>query len=143
MSYLPTVAWYFWVRNVIMVSMVQYRITVERDNVNDPGADTEACEVGHYIIDYVGNIYQVQGVVSRSPLIITVGDILGKLVGPQQERLAVMYKSAEDGISPIMAPVNYSRLDPSAEETVRAVEVEVVWQNKIDKEEAIAMAVTL
>ena len=143
MSYLPQVAWSNWIRNVIMLDAETYRITVERDNPNEPGAITRECKVGYYVKDYSGHTYEIVNVVSVSPLTIDVKDVLATGVGPRQDRLGYLYMSAGEGYSPIVAPIDYGRLDPTALDYTRAVELEIIWQEKTSHDEAIAYAIAL
>ena len=143
MSYLPTVAWSSWIRNVILIDQETYRITVERDNPNEPGAMAKECKVGYYVKDYSGHTYEIVAIGSADPLTIDVKDVLGAGVGPRQDRLGYLYMSVDGGEAPLVAPIDYGRLDPVALDYTRAVELEIIWQEKTDHEEAIAYAVAL
>ena len=126
-----------------MLDSENYRITVERDNVNEPGASIESCEVGFYIKDYIGHSYRITNIVSTIPLVIDVYDELLTSVGPQQDRLGFIYKTVGDGEAPIIAPIDYSRLDSVALDYSRAIELDIIWQSKADHDEVIAFAIAL
>lgn len=143
MSYIPKIAWSFWVRDVVMVNATDYQLIVERDNINDPGSANENCAIGYYIKDYVGHVYRVKQIVSTNPLTIVVADDLLVNVGPQEDRLGYVYQSVGSGDAPIIAPIDYRRLDLSAMDYSRAIELEVIWQKKINEEMAIALSIAL
>lgn len=143
MSYVPQIAWSFWVRDVVMLNATDYQVTIERDNVNDPGSSNENCAVGYYIKDYIGHVYKVKQILSTSPLTIVVEDILQVNIGPQEDRLGYVYRSVGNGDAPIIAPIEYRRLDESAEDYSRAIELEVIWQKKVNEELALAYSIAL
>ena len=131
MSYLPTVAWQTVINNVAVVNSTTYTLSIANINPNDPGASSNTVAVGYYIRDWVGHTYSITGInVGGDPLRIQVVDDFLVGIGPQQGRLAYVYKSVGDGYAPYLAPVRHFRLDDSALDYSRAIELDVMWKHR-------------
>lgn len=130
MSYLPTVAWQTIVNNVAVVNSTTYTLSIANINPNDPGASSNTVAVGYYIRDWVGHTYSITGVnVGGDPLRIQVVDDFLVGIGPQQGRLAYVYKSVGGGTAPYVAPIRYERLDKSAIGYGLPIDLDVLWEN--------------
>ena len=130
MSNLPTVAWQTVVNNVAVVNSTTYTLSIANINPNDPGASSNTVAVGYYIRDWVGHTYSITGInVGGDPLRIQVVDDFLVGVGPQQGRLAYVYKSVGGGMAPYVAPIRYERLDKSAIGYGLPIDLDVLWEN--------------
>lgn len=129
MSYLPQIAWSSWIEDVVIIDATNYSISLAADNQNEPGATLQECEIGFYVRDNIGNTYRVVQILSVTPLSVKVFDELGVGVGPQQDRLGYVYKPVGDGTGLFIAPIPYNRLSPTAFETARPIELDVLWKN--------------
>ena len=130
MSYLPTVAWQTIVNNVAVVNSTTYTLSIANINPNDPGASSDTVAVGYYIRDWVGHTYSITGInVGGDPLRIQVVDDFLVGIGPQQGRLAYVYKSVGGGMAQYVAPIRYERLDKSAIGYGLPIDLDVLWQN--------------
>lgn len=130
MSYLPTVAWQTVVNNVAVVNSTTYTLSIANINPNDPGASSNTVAVGYYIRDWVGHTYSITGInVGGDPLRIQVVDDFLVGIGPQQGRLAYVYKSVGGGMAPYVAPIRYERLDESAIGYGLPIDLDVLWSN--------------
>ena len=129
-EYLPEVAWSCLVDSVVFTAPDIYEISLIPQNPNDPGSPQETIQVGFYVKDYVGHTYTVTELVSTSPTRVKVQDTLGVGVGPQEDRYGFVYKSAGDGYAPYLAPIDTRRLDDSALDYSRKVEMDVAWKHR-------------
>lgn len=131
--YLPTVAWCFKVRNVILLtretieSAATYRVTAIPFDSSDPGANEGTKEVGFYVTDNVGNIYTV---IATGTHTVDLSDDFRSGVGPQTGKWAVLSKSVGNGEAPFLTPIHYRRLDRSAIDNVRRIELDILWRNR-------------
>lgn len=123
-TYLPTIAWRTWIRNVVMLDAFTYRVDVKPIDVNEPGAETR--EIGNYLKDNVGHTYKI---ISSDETTVTVTDDFETGVGPQSGWQGIVYKSVGNGESPYLAPVWYRHLDSSALEYSRRIELDILWRN--------------
>jgi len=128
--YLTQVAWETLAKNIVMLSPWTYRVTVKYENVGNIGRGQQ--EVGFYFKDFLGETYLITA--------INVGGISGNIEitdsfkcghGPVSDRTAIVYKSVGDGESPFLAPVMYQRLDKSAFDKSRAIELDILWKRKL------------
>lgn len=144
--YLPTVAWSFKVRNVILLSSATietpatFRCTAIPFDSSDPGANEEAKEIGFYITDNVGNIYTVIGLGLH---IVDLSDDFRCGVGPQTGKWAVLSKSVGRGTAPFLTPIHYRRLDKSAIDNVRRIELDILWKNDPNGRRLPFVAITM
>lgn len=130
MSNLPTVAWQTVVNNVAVVNSTTYTLSIANINPNDPGASSNTVAVGYYIRDWIGHTYSITGInVGGDPLRIQVVDDFLVGIGPQQGRLAYVYKSVGGGMAPYVAPIRYERLDESAIGYGLPIDLDVLWSN--------------
>ena len=116
--------------SVVFTSPDIYEISLIPQNPNDPGSPQETIQVGFYVKDYVGHTYTVTELVSTSPTRVKVQDTLGVGVGPQEDRYGFVYRSAGDGYAPYLAPIDTRRLDDSALDYSRKVEMDVAWKHR-------------
>ena len=131
MSYLPQVAWTTIVRNVIMLSSNTYRITISPLNPNEPGANLHDISIGYYLKDYAGYTFTIIGVFVDGDIDnVIVSDDLPCGFGPQSGQYAYVYKSVGDGDAPFLAPIRHQRLDNSALDYSRAIELDILWKNR-------------
>jgi hypothetical protein len=129
MSYLPTVSWVTVVNDVVLTAPNTYRVTVVPIDVNDPGANPLSLDVGYYLKDYIGHTYSITEVnVDGNPTYITINDDFSTGVGPQQGQYAYIYQSVGDGSAPYLAPIRHRRLDLSALDYSRSIELAVLWE---------------
>ena len=134
-QYLPTVAWTTTINDVVMLSAGSgiipgtYRVTIIPSNINEPGAEDAIKEVGFYIKDFVGYVYRITQInVDGDPNKVVVSDDFLTGYGPQTGRTAVVYKSVGVGVSPYIAPVEHKRLDQSALDYSRKVELDILYK---------------
>jgi hypothetical protein len=133
MSYLPTVAWTTIVNDVVLLTPTTYRVTVSPLDINEPGAPVMDLQVGYYLKDYIGVSYNITAInVGGNPNHIEVTDSLGVGYGPQTGQFGYIYKSVGDGRSPFLAPIRHRRLDLSALDMSREVELDVIWKNLLN-----------
>ena len=127
-TYLAQVAWETIAYDVVKLTDTTYRVTVKPENINQVGSGQ--CEIGFYFKDFNGDTYLVT--------VINVGGIAGNIeltdsfgvgYGPMSDRTAIIYKSVGNGKSPFLAPIMYSRLDKSAFDKSRAIDLAVLWNN--------------
>lgn len=132
--YLPTVAWCFKVRNVILLtretieSAATYRVTAIPFDSSDPGANEGTKEVGFYVTDNVGNIYTV---IATGTHTVDLSDDFRCGVGPQTGKWAVLSKSVGNGLAPFLTPIHYRRLDKSAIDNIRRIELDILWKHRL------------
>ena len=127
-QYLPTVAWETIVRDVVVVDATNYYVSVYPENPNDPGSDLLSATVGQYLKDWIGHTYKIVEVnVGGVPLRLRVEDSFLTGVGPQQGLTGIVYQSPSG--SPFLAPIRHFRLDDSALDYSRAIELDVLWSN--------------
>ena len=127
-QYLPTVAWETIVRDVVVVDATHYYVSVYPENPNDPGSDLLSASVGQYLKDWIGHTYKIVEVnVGGVPLRLRVEDSFLTGVGPQQGLTGIVYQSPSG--SPFLAPIRHFRLDDSALDYSRAIELDVLWSN--------------
>jgi len=124
-KYLPNVAWRTNVDSVIMLNTDTFKVKVNPIDYNEPGAINRT--IGNYLKDYIGHTYKV---IDSTSTTITVVDVFGTGVGPQQDRDGIVYRSVGNGESPYLAPVYYRHLDKSALDYSRRIELAVLWENK-------------
>lgn len=129
MSYLPQIAWSTLVNDVVLLSPTTYRVTISPLDINEPGATVASVAIGYYLEDYVGYKYTIIAInVGGNPNNITVNDDFGVGFGPQSGQIAYIYKSVGDGKAPYIAPIPYSRLDETALDYSRAIELDILWK---------------
>lgn len=130
MSYLPTVSWQTVINNVTVVNSTTYTLSIANINPNDPGASNESVAVGFYVMDWVGHMYTIIEInIGNDKLRIKVTDDFATGVGPQQGRLAYIYKSVGDGLSPYISPVRFERLDSSAIGYALPIIFDILYKN--------------
>jgi hypothetical protein len=128
-QYLPTVAWETIVRDVVVADATHYYVSVYPENPNDPGSDLLSATVGQYLKDWIGHTYKIVEVnVGGVPLRLRVEDSFLTGVGPQQGLTGIVYKSPSG--SPFLAPIRHFRLDDSALDYSRAIELDVLWTHR-------------
>jgi len=121
---LAQIAWETMVKNVRMLSDWTYCITVSPENLNDVGAGTK--EVGFYFIDNNGEQYSVTAInVGGVSTDIIVNDDFKCGSGPVTDRTGIVYEAVGD--SRYLAQVMYSRLDSTAQDKGRAIDLAVLW----------------
>lgn len=127
-EYLPEVAWETIVKDVQVADATHYYVSVYPENPNDPGADLMAVTVGSYLKDWIGHTFKVVEVnIGGIPLRLRVEDSFSVGTGPQQGLTGIVYKSPTG--SPFLAPIRHFRLDESALDYSRAIELDVIWKN--------------
>ena len=128
MPHLPQVAWTTIIDNVVMVDGITYDVTVVPVDPNEPGAQFSEKEIGYYLKDNVGHTYSISGInIDGNPDRIRVVDDFSENIGPQSGQFAFVYKSVGDGSAPYLAPIRHERLDESALDYSRAIELDVLW----------------
>ena len=126
--FLPTVSWSTIVKDVFFIEPNIYQVTVIPEDINEPGAANAEKEIGYYLKDFVGYTYIINQInIDFNPNRIEVIDLLGVGCGPQNEQFGYIYKSVGDGQAPYLAPVNHQRLDKSALDFSRKIELEIIW----------------
>ena len=137
--YLPTVAWRTIARNVIVLTAetisdpATYRVTVKPEDINELGAIAVDIAINYYFKDYIGHTYRIIAYSKANPSAITI-DIADEFrvgVGAQEGRMAIVYKSVGDGLSPYLAPIYYRHLDKSALEYSRQAELDILWKHRL------------
>jgi hypothetical protein len=129
--HLPQVEWTTIVSNVVVVSSTNYKLTVAPNNVNDIGVGVK--EVGFYIRDYVGHTYSIVALnVDGNSDRIEAKDDFNIGINPQSGQQAIVYKSVGGGKAPYVGPVRYRKLDKTAEDYARAIEMDILYRNKGD-----------
>ena len=133
-SYKPKVAWTTIVSDVKLLVADTYRVTAKPEDVNEPGASSIIGLDGYYLTDFIGNSYNVIDVgTDGNPHNITVYDGLKRGIGPQVFQQGIVYKSVGDGYAPYIAPIRHDRLDRSSLDKSRAVELDILWKNLMQK----------
>ena len=133
MSYLPQIAWSTIVSDVVFTPLTSYRVTVSPLDVNEPGALISNLAIGYYLEDYVGHKYTITAInVGGNPKNITINDDFGVGFGPQSGQIAYIYKSVGDGKAPYIAPIPYNRLDKTALDYSRSIELDILWKSMKD-----------
>lgn len=123
---LAQIAWETMVKNVRMLTDWTYCITVSPENLNDVGAGIK--EVGFYFIDNNGNQYSVTAInVNGVETDIEVTDDFKCGSGPVTDRTGIVYEAVGD--SRYLAQVMYSRLDSTAQDKGRAIDLAVLWDS--------------
>jgi hypothetical protein len=133
MSYLPTIAWSTVINDVVMLTTTTYRVTISPLNPNEPGGDIADVAIGYFLKDFVGNVYDITGIsVGGDPTRIEVTDPtdVPSGYGPQSGQVAFIYSSPQDGNSPYLAPVRNKRLDQSALDYSRSIEMDISWKHR-------------
>lgn len=129
MSYLPQVSWSTIINDVVYVSSRTYRITIFPIDVNEIGSSI--INVGYYLKDYVGYTYSIIEInVDGYNSHINVYDDFNVGYGPQSGQIAFIYKSVADGDAPYLAPIRHKKLDESALDYTRAIELDVIWKHR-------------
>lgn len=130
-QYLPTVAWSFKVRDVILLtketieSPSTFRCTAIPFDSSEPGANEGTKDVGFYVTDNIGNIYSIIGIGEHT---VDLSDDFRCGVGPQTGKWAVLSKSVGNGTAPFLTPIHYRRLDKSSVDNVRRIELDILWK---------------
>lgn len=136
--YLPTVAWRTIARNVIILTAetigdpATYRVTVKPEDINELGAIAVDIAINYYFKDYIGHTYRIIAYSKANPSAITI-DIADEFrvgVGAQEGRMAIVYKSIGEGLSPYLAPIYYRHLDRVALEYSRQFELDILWKKE-------------
>ena len=136
--YLPTVAWRTIARNVIVLTAetisdpATYRVTVKPEDINELGAIAVDIAINYYFKDYIGHTYRIIAYSKANPSAITI-DIADEFrvgVGAQEGRMAIVYKSVGEGLSPYLAPIYYRHLDRVALEYSRQFELDILWRKE-------------
>lgn len=131
-QYLPTVAWSFKVRNVILLTSettenpATFRCTANPFDSSEPGANTADKEIGYVVVDNVGNLYSV---IDTGTYTVDLSDDFRSGVGPQTGKWAVISKTVGDGTAPFLTPIHYRRLDRSAIDNIHRIELDILWRN--------------
>jgi len=135
LHYLPTVRWSTTIYDVVLVSAAttllpaNYRITIIPEDVNEDGAITAEKEVGFLIKDYIGHVFKITAInVGGDFTKVIVSDDFRTGYGPQTGRTAVVYKSVGMGRSPYIAPIEHARLDKSALDYSRTLELDILYK---------------
>ena len=134
-QYIPTVAWRTIINDVVMltagdqVTPGTYRVTISPIDINEPGAVDAEKDVGYYIKDYVGYIYRITAInVGGDSKRVIVSDDFLTGYGPQTGRTAIVYKSVGMGESPYIAPLEHRKLDQSALDYSRKIELDILYK---------------
>lgn len=134
-QYLPTVRWTTIIHDVVLVSVettllpATYRVTVIPEDVNEDGAITAEKEVGFLIKDYIGHVFKITAInVDGDFTKVIVSDDFRTGYGPQTGRTAVVYKSVGMGRSSYIAPIEHARLDKSALDYSRSLELDILYK---------------
>lgn len=134
-QYLPTVRWTTIIHDVVLVTQetillpATYRITIVPEDVNEEGALTAIKEIGFLIKDYVGHVFKITTInVGGDFTKVIVSDDFRTGYGPQTGRTAVVYKSVGMGRSPYIAPIEHDRLDRSALDYSRTLELDILYK---------------
>jgi len=129
MSYLPTVSWSTIIQDVVYIEPDKYQVIVIPEDINEPGAEKAEKEIGYYLKDNVGHTYVITQInLDENPNKIEIIDLLGVNIGPQSGQYAYVYKSVGDGKAPYLAPINHQRLDKSALDFSRTIELDIMWK---------------
>ena len=127
MSYLPQVAWSTIVYDVVRLTSTTYRVTVVPIDVNEPGSGEKV--VGYYLKDNGGFTFPITTInIDGDPDNVIVTDELEHGQGPIVGQPAFVYKSVGDGEAPYLAPVRHQRLDKSALDYSRSIELDILWK---------------
>ena len=138
-SYLRQVAWSTNPYDIVRIDAATYQLTVVPLDVNDVGWGQKA--VGYYLIDYIGHYYSVSAInVGSDPDRIEIKDSFETGKNPLPGRLAYVYKSVGNGNSPFLAPVLYQRLDRSAMDYAKSIELDILWKSKGDIDQIIGIS---
>lgn len=139
LEYLPTIAWRTYMREVLIVSEETlltpaiYKARVVPIDLNDLGAPTATKAVGYYIADYIGNVYKITEInVGGDSEVIKVSDDFRVGQCPQSGQQAVLYQSADGGLSPYLAPIITKHLSELALENLRSRELTIMWRTEWD-----------
>ena len=133
-QYLPTIAWSFKVRDVILLTSettenpATFRCTANPFDSSEPGANTADKEVGYVVVDNVGNLYSV---IATGINTVDLSDDFRCGVGPQTGKWAVISKTVGDGTAPFLTPIHYRRLDKAAIDNVRRIELDILWKHRL------------
>lgn len=134
-QYLPTVRWTTTIHDVVLVTSetillpATYRVTIVPEDVNEEGAALAIKEVGFLIKDYVGHVFKITAInVGGDSTRVIVSDDFRTGFGPQTGRTAVVYKSVGLGRSPYIAPIEHNRLDKSALDYSRTIELDILYK---------------
>jgi len=114
---LPLISWEAIITNSASTdTSYYYTCTVTKNNPNDPGYGD--LQVGYYIVDFVGHLFEITAVDGIS---VTIYDILEteNNSGPYNLRESYIYSSLYDAALLVQAKLN--RLDESAEDFVRSL----------------------
>lgn len=126
--YFPTVAWSTVLQDVVFIQPNKYQVTVIPEDANEPGAANSEKEIGYYLKDYVGNTYTINQLnIDENPNRIEVTDLLEIGFGPQIGQYGYVYKSVGSGKAPYLAPINHQKLDKSALDFSRKIELDIIW----------------
>jgi len=113
---LPTISWEAIISNTSVVSGEDYRYNclLQPVNINDPGYGE--LEVGYYIVDYIGHIFEIEEI---SGYEVKVYDLLEdtQFTGPYNDKNGYIYSSLQQAA--LLAQAKLNRLDQSAEDFVR------------------------
>lgn len=136
-SYLPTIAWRTYFKNVLMVSAETvndpaiYKLNVLPIDVNESGAPTAQKAVGYYVVDYVGDVYRITEInVDGDSTKIKVADDFRVGISPQTGWQGILFQSADAGKSPYLAPVFSKHLSRTALENLRSRELTILWRTR-------------
>jgi hypothetical protein len=129
------VAWTTNIFDVVMVDEVTYTVLVSPLNINEPGANEVAVLVDYVLVDYVGNNYRiisvgVVGAEADRAVRITVLDETSIGVGPQSGQYGFIAETAETGNAIYVTLIRQGRLDKSALDTLRILELESMWRRR-------------
>ena len=121
---LAQVAWETMARNVRMISDWTYVVSVSPENLNDVGAGM--VEVGFFFMDNNGNQYSITAInVDGVAGDIEITDDFKCGYGAVSDRTAIIYQAVGD--SRYLAQVMYQRLDSTAQDKGRAIDLAVLW----------------
>jgi len=136
-TYLPTIAWRTYMKNVLMVSNKTistpaiYKLNVSPIDVNEKGAPTAQKAVGYYITDYTGNVYRITEInVDGDSTKIKVADDFEFGLAPQVGFQGILFESADAGKSPYLAPIFSKHLSRTALENLRSRELTILWRTR-------------
>ncbi len=130
-TFKPEIAWTTIIQDVVMLSEFTYRITVVPQDVNELGAELAIKEVGMFVKDFVGVVFPIISVnVGGVTTNIIVEDTLKTGYGPQTGQPGIVFKSVGKGTSPLLAPVKNDKLDKSALDYSKAIELDILWKGQ-------------